>query len=604
MPVMSSPDPLTASLKELCDTSAADISTLYSVHDVLGEGRFSRVYAAVDERNGQVLALKELDMSAIAEDEEAFDMLKAEVLALRRAGNAPHIVRLREVIASSDAIWLAMERVPGRELFEVVSQRGALENGIVRHLMQQLLTALTALAELGVVHRDVKPENIMVSDEETERPHLTLIDFGYAALLGEAADGGGGPMELTGVAGSPEYAAPEVLSWIEAEADATGEVEGEPYDAGCDVWSVGVTAHVLLCAAMPFELPEEATEAALVAAARNVDLSFHSRPELEGDAMAPTRDFVRACMTVARRERPSAEQLLGHPWILGSNLGTNLGHPWILGSNLGTNLGHPWILGSNLGTNLGHPWILGPPMALNTARQEERPSASVRPTRRERLAAEEGVSTGGAMPEDDLVFRRQREDDERHHREDDERHQEDELEFRRQATMQRQREDEERHQQEDEERHQEEEAAKRLHDAEELEARRHREALTGTYSGTFSDAGATLPNLDQRKYGITIAVGTASPTRVHINAVTPNTAPTSCLLPDAKPLPKVARAAQDGAMQAVNQHELAAHLAAAVKSAALTYFVHAHSQRTSTSLQVLVGQVRALMTSDDLADDR
>ena len=87
MPVIS-PDPLTASLKELCDTSAADISTLYSVHDVLGEGRFSRVYAAVDVRNGQVLALKELDMSAIAEDEEAFDMLKAEVLALRRAGNA------------------------------------------------------------------------------------------------------------------------------------------------------------------------------------------------------------------------------------------------------------------------------------------------------------------------------------------------------------------------------------------------------------------------------------------------------------------------------------------------------------------------------------
>ena len=277
MPVMS-PDPLTASLKELCDTSAADISTLYSVHDVLGEGRFSRVYAAVDERNGQVLALKELDMSAIAEDEEAFDMLKAEVLALRRAGNAPHIVRLREVIASSDAIWLAMERVPGRELFEVVSQRGALENGIVRHLMQQLLTALTALAELGVVHRDVKPENIMVSDEETERPHLTLIDFGYAALLG----GGDAPIELTGVAGSPEYAAPEVLSWIAVEAGDAGEEEGEPYDAGCDVWSVGVTAYVLLCAELPSDLPEEATKEALIEAALSVDLSF---PRLEGDAM-------------------------------------------------------------------------------------------------------------------------------------------------------------------------------------------------------------------------------------------------------------------------------------------------------------------------------
>ena len=307
-------DQLTATLKKLSNASAADISTLYAVKDVIGEGRFSKVYAAVDERNGQVLALKELDMGALEEDEEALEMLEAEVFALRRAGNAPHVVRLHEVVCSSDAMWLAMERVPGRELFMVVEQRGALESGFVRHLMQQLLTALTALAELGVVHRDVKPENIMLSEERTERPHLTLIDFGYAALLGEAADGGGGPMELKGVAGSPEYAAPEVLSWIEAEADETGEVEGEPYDAGCDVWSVGVTTHVLLCAELPFDLPEEATEEALVAAARNVDLSFR-RPEWKGEAMQPAREFVRACMTVARQERPSALQLLEHPWF-------------------------------------------------------------------------------------------------------------------------------------------------------------------------------------------------------------------------------------------------------------------------------------------------
>ena len=303
-----------AIVTKLCDASTADISTLYAVKDVIGEGRFSKVYAAVDEGTGQVLALKELDMVAIVEDDEGLEMLEAEVLALKRASNAWHTVRLHKVVRSPDAIYLAMDRVPGRTLVDLVDERGALKSSYVRHLMQQLLTALTALAELGVVHRDVKPENIMLSEERTERPHLTLIDFGYAALLGEAADGGGGPMELKGVAGSPEYAAPEVLSWIEAEADETGEVEGEPYDAGCDVWSVGVTTHVLLCAELPFDLPEEATEEALVAAARNVDLSFR-RPEWKGEAMQPAREFVRACMTVARQERPSALQLLEHPWF-------------------------------------------------------------------------------------------------------------------------------------------------------------------------------------------------------------------------------------------------------------------------------------------------
>ena len=328
-----------ASVTKLCDASTADISTLYAVDPIpLGEGRFSKVYLVVEEATGQVLALKELDMVAIVEDDEGLEMLEAEVLALKRAGNAWHTVRLHKVVRSPDAIYLAMDRVPGRTLVDVVDEHGALKSSYVRHLMQQLLTALTALAEVGVVHRDVKPENIMVSEEETERPHLTLIDFGYAALLGEAADCGGGPMELTGVAGSPEYAAPEVLSWIEAEADETGEVEGEPYDAGCDVWSVGVTAHVLLCIELPFDLPKEATEEALVAAARNVDFSFRRlkgearvrrgkvTARLEGEAtMAPAREFVRACMTVARKERPTAQQLLGHSWILGSNLGTNLG---------------------------------------------------------------------------------------------------------------------------------------------------------------------------------------------------------------------------------------------------------------------------------------
>ena len=107
-----------------------------------------------------------------------------------------------------------------------------------------------------------------------------------------------------------------MLTWLEVEADETGTAVGEPYDASCDVWSVGVTTHVLLCAELPFDLPEECSEEALVAAARNVDLSFR-RKEWEGEAMAPARDFVRSCMAVQRKDRPSAARLLEHPWVGG-----------------------------------------------------------------------------------------------------------------------------------------------------------------------------------------------------------------------------------------------------------------------------------------------
>ena len=126
-----------------------------------------------------------------------------------------------------------------------------------------------------MVHRDVKPENLMITEADGLAPRLTLIDFGYAALLGGGnGDGSNGNGLLSGVAGSPEYAAPEVLSWLEVEADETGEVQGEWYDSGCDVWSVGVTAHVLLSAELPFELPEGEC-----AAAYNARMHMHTQAQ-------------------------------------------------------------------------------------------------------------------------------------------------------------------------------------------------------------------------------------------------------------------------------------------------------------------------------------
>lgn len=121
---------------------------------------------------------------------------------------------------------------------------------------------------------------------------------------------------LSGVAGSPEYAAPEVLSWLEVEADESGTLEGEWYDAGCDVWSVGVTAHVLLSAELPFELPEDGDEAAIVAAARDMTLDFRKK-DWAHEAMGPAKDFVRACMVPTKAERPSATALLEHAWLAG-----------------------------------------------------------------------------------------------------------------------------------------------------------------------------------------------------------------------------------------------------------------------------------------------
>jgi hypothetical protein len=114
----------------MVDSSVHDINESYKMGEVIGEGRFSKVYAGVgkDVKN---VALKEIDIALLEEDEEALDMFEAEVLALRKATGTQHVVSLYDVIAASDAVFLAMQRVPGRELFELVDERGPLPGSMV-----------------------------------------------------------------------------------------------------------------------------------------------------------------------------------------------------------------------------------------------------------------------------------------------------------------------------------------------------------------------------------------------------------------------------------------------------------------------------------------
>ena len=127
-----------------------------------------------------------------------------EVTALRKAHSASktHVPKLHEVVQTDRMLYLALDQVNGIELYELLLD-GPLAEPLARRLMRQLMQALAALHEHHIVHRDVKPENLMVVHaEEPHKCKLVMIDFGYAAC-GTAAEAAGG---LTELAGSPEYA--------------------------------------------------------------------------------------------------------------------------------------------------------------------------------------------------------------------------------------------------------------------------------------------------------------------------------------------------------------------------------------------------------------
>jgi len=214
------------------------------------------------------------------------------------------VPKVHEVLQTADTVYVAMDQVKGCELFEMMSD-GALEERCARRLIAQLLSALASLHKQRVVHRDIKPENLMVSDVDDPRNcRLVLIDFGYAAIGQKDGE------PLDGLAGSPEYAAPEVLSWLEGD--------GTPYAKSCDMWSVGVTAYVLLSGEQPYEFPEEGDLQEHVSTAQiNFSQPCWNLPEGEEGQkeMAAAQDFIRACMRVDANARLTAKQGLSHKWF-------------------------------------------------------------------------------------------------------------------------------------------------------------------------------------------------------------------------------------------------------------------------------------------------
>ena len=220
----------------------------YELHELLGEGRFSQVVRGTHAATGDDFAIKIVELSTLDEDEGALDALQVEIEVLQAAQH-PHVVALHEVIETPSTTYVVMEVIGGGELFDEIVSRGMFPEHEARDLMKQLFEAIAFCHDIGVVHRDLKPENLLL-DRSRSQLKLKLIDFGYAAFAREGE-------LLSGLAGTPDYVAPEVLSWYDGEEQEGALYEREEYDASCDMWSAGVILYIMLCGFPPFYADSE-----------------------------------------------------------------------------------------------------------------------------------------------------------------------------------------------------------------------------------------------------------------------------------------------------------------------------------------------------------
>ena len=179
----------------------------YEILDLIGEGGMGRVYKARDLELDRLIALKTI-RSEKSGDPETVRRFKQELVLARRITHK-NVVRIYDLGEANGVKFFTMELLEGDSLKAIIQRDGKIPVSRVTSMLTQMLSALEEAHTQGVIHRDLKPQNIMVSPDGT--PHI--MDFGIARSAGSAG------MTATGsVLGTPDYIAPEQVSGEETNA--------------------------------------------------------------------------------------------------------------------------------------------------------------------------------------------------------------------------------------------------------------------------------------------------------------------------------------------------------------------------------------------------
>ena len=208
------------------------IADRYDLQREIGRGGMGAVWLGRDTVLGRDVALKRIGLLPGTEAPDLERAAREARLAARL--NHPHVVAVYDLVEEADETWLVMEYVEGITLSAFVKRDGALTPDEAAPLVRQAADALAAAHQAGIVHRDVKPSNMLVNS----LGEVKLTDFGIARAEADAS------LTRTGlVTGSPAYLAPEVAS-------------GQTATEASDVWSLGATLYHLLAGHPPYDVNE------------------------------------------------------------------------------------------------------------------------------------------------------------------------------------------------------------------------------------------------------------------------------------------------------------------------------------------------------------
>lgn len=276
----------------------------YQLGDLVGVGTTSKVYKVSYKINtkwsssqSQLLACKIIDKRGITHGIDVYDIdplleqLCREVEILKRIHHE-NIVSFYDYMETKDHLFIITERLDGGELFEYILSNGPATEEFACKILYGVFSAVAYLHERGVVHRDIKAENLIFFKNSYGEDSLKLIDFGFSTILRH---------HLTGsFMGTGGYIAPEIR-------------QNKNYSTSVDSWSLGVLLYCTLSAKMPFGVSMDTLPGSIEDCQGLFQLVFP--PKTWAHVSEPCKDLISKLLELDPIKRFTAKKALAHPWV-------------------------------------------------------------------------------------------------------------------------------------------------------------------------------------------------------------------------------------------------------------------------------------------------
>ncbi|GJP34373.1 hypothetical protein CLOM_g18822 [Closterium sp. NIES-68] len=275
----------------------------------MGSGQYGTIRRCVHRLTGEHAACKSIRKMSFqsAADVEA---VRNEVAFMWQLIGHPNIIRIKQAAETRRHVHVVMELCEGGDLFDLIARHGRLSEPSAACIFRSLMLALHYCHSHGIVHRDVKPENILLSHHATNEDtgtasangcYIRLSDFGTAARHTPG-------VPLSDVVGTPEYMAPEVLS--------------QSYGSECDVWGAGIVLFMMLCGRFPFLRDSSSSSSSSSSGGDGVWRKVveekrrgFSHSWRWQELSSPAKHLIIRMLSADPRSRITVQEILEHEWV-------------------------------------------------------------------------------------------------------------------------------------------------------------------------------------------------------------------------------------------------------------------------------------------------